>query len=424
VQGRAAIAMLAGLGLAVQAHAALSDDMTAAIHGLAQFDAAGYFQSAGAHLLPAAYGPDLSDGSNFRRAYLGVQGKAFSVWSYNLNFDFGGSAGTEKDGHIQSAYVQYEGAAPFAFRVGAFPPPAGLEDSTAAQDTLFLERAAPSDVMRNTAAGDGRDGASIIYAGDRLFAALSFTGGKAGDGAVFDEQTALVGRASGVAYRDENALVVLSGSITHVLRGAGAAAGPGGAHTLTLSAAPELTVDSTGTKLVTTGTLNIDSATEWGLESAAVWKNLYAQGGYFHYSIAGHAAPDLAFGGWYVQASWLLTCERRSYKTSSAAFAAPEVEKKSKLENGGIGAWELAVRYSDLDLNGRAGVVGRPAPAGGIRGGEQKIWTAGLNWYPDSFVRLALDYQRVEIARLSAAAPFAGAGQKFGALSARAQFSF
>jgi phosphate-selective porin OprO/OprP len=424
MQGRAAIAVLAGLGLAAQAHAASSGDVTVAIHGLAQFDAAGYFQSDSAHLLPAAYGPDLSDGSNFRRAYLGVQGKAFSVWSYNLNFDFGGSAGTEKDGHIQSAYVQYDGAAPFAFRVGAFPPAAGLEDSTAPQDTLFLERAAASDVMRNTAAGDGRDGASIVYAGERLFAALSFTGGKVGDSAVFGEQTALVGRAAGIAYRDENALIVLSGSVTHVLRGAGAAAGPGAAHTLALSAAPELTVDSTGTKLVTTGTLNIDSATEWGVETGAEWKNLYAQGGYFHYAVAKHAAPDLAFSGWYAQASWLLTGERRGYKTSSAAFTAPEVEKNSALENGGIGAWELAARYSDLDLNDRAGIAGSATPAGGIRGGEQKIWTAGLNWYPDSFVRFALDYQRVRIDRLASAAPFSSVGQQYNALSARAQFSF
>ena len=417
MRGKIAIAVLASLGIGGVAHAASIGDVTAAVHGLAQFDIADYFQSGGARLLPAAYGPELSSGSNFRRAYLGVQGKAFSVWSYNLNFDFGGSGGTETGGHIQSAYVQYDGFAPFAFRIGAFAPAAGLEDSTAAQDTLFLERTAPSDVLRNTAGGDGRDAASIIYAGERVFAAISFTGGKVGDAAVLGEQQALVGRASGLVYRDADSNVVLSGSFTHVLRGAGAA---GGAHNLTLSAAPELTVD--GTKLVTTGALDIDRATEWGVEAGGNWESLYAQAGTFDYAVKPRTIPDLAFHGWYAQASWVITGERRSYNKSSAAFSAPTPD--STIEKGGAGAWELAARYSDLDLNDRAGLAGIAAPTGGIRGGEQKIWTAGINWYPDSFFKFTLDYQRVNIARIAAATPFASVGQQYNALSARAQFSF
>jgi phosphate-selective porin OprO and OprP len=410
---------------AAPAFAETGDDVTVKIRGLAQFDAADYLQSGSARYLAAANGPDLSSGSNFRRAYLGVQGKAFSVWSYNLNFDFGGSGGTEKDGHIQSAYVQYDGFAPFAFRIGAYAPPAGLEDSTSPQDTLFLERTAPSDVLRNTAAGDGRDAASVIYAGDRIFAALSFTGGKVGDGVTFDEQNALVGRISGAAYRDADTDIVLSGSITHVLRGAGSAAGPGSPRFLTLSAAPELTVDATGTKLVSTGNLDIDTATDWGVETGGNWRSLYAQAGYFGYRIHPQTASrDLSFHGWYAQASWVLTGERRSYSKSTAAFASPRPEKNATLENGGSGVWELAARYSDVDLDDRAGNAGFPAPAGGVRGGEQKIWTIGLNWYPDSVFKFTLDYQHVDVSRLSSTTPFADVGQQFSAVSTRAQISF
>ena len=57
-------------------------------------------------------------------------GQAFGDWSYNFNFDFGGSGGTETPGHIQSVYLEYDGLAPLAFRVGAFPPPANIEDGT------------------------------------------------------------------------------------------------------------------------------------------------------------------------------------------------------------------------------------------------------------------------------------------------------
>ena len=93
---------------------------TAAIRLLSQLDWAYYSQGReGPMRFPAAYGPDLSSGANFRRVYLGVQGKVFGDWSYNLNFDFGGSSGTEAPGHVQSVYIEYDGFGPFAIRAGA-----------------------------------------------------------------------------------------------------------------------------------------------------------------------------------------------------------------------------------------------------------------------------------------------------------------
>ncbi len=102
---------------------------SAALRTLIQFDTGYYSQEHSANLLPAAYGNDLSSGSNFRRVYLNLQGRVFGDWSYNANFDFGGSGGTETPGHIQSVYLEYDGGAPWAFRIGAYPPPSNLEDS-------------------------------------------------------------------------------------------------------------------------------------------------------------------------------------------------------------------------------------------------------------------------------------------------------
>src|SRR6202044_3263165 len=150
---------------------------------LRQSDPGYYMQEHAANLLPAAYGNNFGSGSNFRRVYLGLSGKVFGDWSYNANFDFGGSGGTETPGHIQSVYLEYDGIAPWAFRIGAFPPPASVEDSTAAGDTIFLERNSPSDLQRNIAGGDGRDAFSIIYATPSIYRALSVTGDKVQDGA-------------------------------------------------------------------------------------------------------------------------------------------------------------------------------------------------------------------------------------------------
>ncbi|HEY1631114.1 MAG TPA: porin [Rhizomicrobium sp.] len=397
-----------------------------AIRALGQFDAAYYMQSGHAATLPLANGPDLSSGTNFRRAQLGIQGKLFGDWSYNFNTEFGGSNGTESGGRVQALYVEYDGLGPLAFRVGAYPPAGGLEDNTASADTLFLERAGPSDIVRNAVGGDGRDAASILYTGDQFYASFSYTGGKVGDAAVFDEQQSLLGRLADSVWSDSDSRLVLSATGAYMFRGPDTVAGPNSARSLSLAVAPELTIDSNGTKLVSTGGVNTDSAMFWGMEAGANWKNFYGQAGYFSYDIDQRVAappqkPDLHFDGWYAQASWVITGESRGYSTASAAFTSPKPTIPFSLSGGGWGAWELAGRYSDVDLNDHAGGFGLATPFGGIRGGEQKIWSAGINWYPNAVLRFALDYQWIDIGRLSGGG--ADVGQNLQALSLRSQIS-
>ena len=419
---------------------------TASIRGLAQLDWGTYMQSRASATLPAAYGPDLSSGANFRRVYLGVQGKLFGDWSYNLNFDFGGSGGTEAPGHIQSVYLQYDGLAPFAFRAGAYPAPSNLEDSTSSGDTIFLERNAPSDLQRNIAGGDGRDAVSILYLGDQLFGALSYTGNKVQEsGSIFGEQESVVGRGSYLVYSDPDIHWLIGANGTYVFRPQGAlarnAAFPGGApngtapKTFSLSDPPELTIDENGLKLVNTTALSADHVSQWGLETAGNFDNLYGQAGYYDFEVerapeafsvftaSGTSSAKLvqpksdAFHGWYLQAAWTITGEQRTYNTATGAFQPPKPDHPLDLESGDLGAFELAGRYSDLDLNDHtsdaATVVTNwtgaapPAPQSKtytfyntVRGGDQRIWTATLNWYPVNAIKLALQYQLIGISRL------------------------
>ncbi len=55
--------------------------------------------------------------------------------------------------------------------------------------------------------------------------------------------------------------------------------------------------------------------------------------------------------------------------------------KPFSLQSGGWGAWELAVRYSSLDLSDDT-----------VEGGEIDDLSLGLNWYPNAFVRLTANY--------------------------------
>src|ERR1051326_959984 len=337
---------------------------SAALRGTFQYDIAYYSQSQAATALPAAYGPDLGSGANFRRVYLGLSGRLFADWSYNLNFDFGGSGGTETPGHVQSVYLSFDALAPWSLRIGAYPPPTSVEDATSAADTLFLERNAPSDLQRNIAGGDGRNAMSLIYADPTIFGALSYTGNKVQDGAKalaaagaaqaanFDEQQALVGRLSWLAIATPEVKWLVGVNGTYVLKlpdlvanGAPTLAATPGAparNSITLSANPELTVDSNGTSLANTGALPAGHVSQWGVETAIALPSLYDQAGYYGFAVArsplaynrftasGVSAPAVVqpsgnhFSGWYVQAAWALTGESRAYNQGTGAFTPPK----------------------------------------------------------------------------------------------------
>ncbi|MEI9988869.1 MAG: porin [Rhizomicrobium sp.] len=457
-----------------------------AIRGLAQLDWGYYSQGNAASSLPTAFGPDLGSGANFRRVYLGLQGKAFGNWSYNLNFDFGGSGGTETPGHIQSVYLQYDGLAPFAFRVGAYPPPASIEDGTSAGDTIFLERNAPSDLQRNIAGGDGRVSASLLYLGEEVFGAVSYTGNKVQDGAKalaaagatvapnYDEQQAVVGRLSDRFWHTASANFVVGINGTYVIKppdsvphgSANLSTTPGATalNSVTLSDPPELTIDSNGTLLATTGSLPTKHVSQWGAEAAGNFLNFYGQAGYYGFQVdrapvaftqftaaaTSHTSilqpSNNSFSGWYAQATWILTGEQKPYNQATGSFTAPKVAHPFGFgPDAGWGAFELAGRFSELDLNSHAldpANVITAWPSGlsrtytyynTVRGGDQRIVTAALNWYPNNFVKFAVQYQYIQVSRLQSPAavtttgtpslPTVNGGQNLSTIALRAQIS-
>ena len=91
---------------------------TANIKAIVMLDAGKYYQKDNLSLLVT--NRDLNDGTNFRRARFGINGKLFTNFDYALIYEFGGS-GTEDAGRIQEAWIQYTGSKPFRFKVGYFP---------------------------------------------------------------------------------------------------------------------------------------------------------------------------------------------------------------------------------------------------------------------------------------------------------------
>jgi phosphate-selective porin OprO/OprP len=440
---------------------------TFAPHGVLQFDAAQHFQDAagntatdlrrdgpaiGTSGIDAAHARQLKDGTLFRRARLGADGTVFKDFDYRILLDFGG-AGVENAGQLYEGWVQYTGLKPLKVRLGAFSPSLGLEDQGSTNGMPFLERPGASDTARALAGGDTRTALQLFANGDHWFAAGAVTGRTIGvintgtasaTAQTYSDQLGLTGRIAFQPFHGYDWLIQTGVHGSYVVHPANTA-GPGatGATALAsygvrLNDTPELRVD--GTKFIDTGTINARHADTIGLELAAQKRNLFLQAEYESFNVersdAGVSTPH--FYGWYVEGTWILTGEARKFNAGTAAFDAPPVDHPFKLHGGGWGAWELGLRYSEMNLNYRAGDAGTALATttvggsitDGIRGGDQKIWTVGLNWYLNPIFRLMFDYEHVTIDRLSPnAAAYstpvgAQIGQTYDVIAIRSQAAF
>lgn len=412
---------------------------TASFRGMIQLDAARYDQDAAGPLATdfrrgslgdaaeADRARDFADGTNFRRVRLGLEGKAFGDWDYSFLFDFGGS-GVEGAGVINQAWLQYSGLGFAKLKFGAYAPPVGIDDQTSVTQTAFLERAAVSELVRGMAGADNRTAVSILANGERWNFAASLTGNTTGVSS-FDEQVGLIGRLTFLPLKGKDYLVHVGANASMIVEPA--AAGPdvapaGAVRSVRLRERAESRVE--GVRLIDTGSMDADGALALGLEAAAQYGALTVQGEYFDIEVERRtgALADPEFSGWYAQATWTLTGQARRYNTGTAAFDIPRVEKPFNLKTGDIGVWEIAARYSTLDLDDAVA---------GVRGGEQDIITLGLNWQPNNVVRFQANVQLVDVDRVSmggtafgagALTPPAGAqiGQDLTIWSLRSQYAF
>ena len=369
--------------------ASADGNFTFALRSLIQFDY-GYF---GQGKNPAAV--DLNSGSNFRRAQFGFTGTAWKDWSYNFTYDFGGY-GVEKNGYIYYAYVQYDGLAPFHARVGALSPFGGIEDATSSGELLFPERTSSVDIARNIGGAPGREGIDIFLQGDTYLLSVAYTSKKTTDAATFDEQSAVVSRASWLAINESNVKWLLDANLTHVFKVADAAANSG-TNFITLSNGPEVAVDAT--KTVNTGTIDANQVTEFGFETAAEYAGFYGQGGWFHYDITRRTTlPNPDFSGWYGLLTYSITGEEHAYDPTTASFR--NLRPAHPLGTpGGWGALEVKARYSNIDLDYQPLLA---AASGGVTGGVQNVWTVGLNWYPTNGIKFQLDYDNIQVNHVNA----------------------
>jgi phosphate-selective porin OprO and OprP len=389
----------------------------------------------------------LDDGVNVRRARIGVIGKFMEDWNYALIYDFGGAsdgfASTASVGGvpvgflpggalsgIENAYLSYTGFKPFggklAIEGGVMDLPYTLDEASSSNDIPFMERAASGVAATNIAAGDFRSAFGARWYTDTFWAGAYVTGPTTG--AIHSasslnppgttEQYGVIARAAGQIVSGKDYSLHIGGDAQWLLQ-------PphnliAGTQTLTLSDRPEVRIDPT--TLVSTGAIaGVSGAQVYSAEAAGTYGPLFFQGEYFWYHIDRNAfapLPSLKFQGGYAEAAYVLTGETRPYNPASASYGGIAPANPFSLTGGGWGAWEIAGRYSTIDLNDRL------AFANGVAGGRQTIYTLALNWYVNRNVRFMFDYLHGNVARQVSPTNFGDAGSKFDAFAMRTQVAF
>jgi phosphate-selective porin OprO and OprP len=415
-----------------------------AITSRVHFDVGGYDY----HPNSAATVPQrLDDGVNVRRARIGVIGKFLSDWDYALIYDFGGasdgfdstaSVGGATVGFlpggalsgIENAYLSYTGFKPFggklAIEGGVMDLPYTLDEASSSNDIPFMERAASGITATNIAAGDFRSTFGARWYTDRFWAGAYVTGPTTG--AIHSassinppgttEQYGTIARVAGQVLSGDNYSLHIGGDAEWLIQ-------PphnliANTQTLTLSDRPELRIDPT-TLVSTAAIAGASGAQVYSAEAAGTYGPLFFQGEYFWYNVDRNAfapLPSLKFQGGYAEAAYVLTGETRHYNAGSAAYGGIAPANPFSLSGGGWGAWEIAGRFSTIDLNDRL------AFANGVAGGRQTIYTLALNWYVSGNVRLMLDYLHGNVAKQISPTNFGDAGAKFDAIAMRTQVAF
>jgi phosphate-selective porin OprO/OprP len=398
----------------------------------------------------AATSPQRMDsGENLRRARIGILGKFFGDWNYALIYDFGGSSdgfggaapGSLPGGGtsgVENAYLSYTGLKPFggklSIEAGIMDIPYTLDEATSSNDILFMERASSGIIAQNIAAGDFRSAIGARWFNDTFWAGAYVTGPTTGaihsasstSPVAQNEQYGVAARAAGQIVSGKDYSFHLGGDFEDLIQPAHTIVnGINGAQTLTLNDRPELRIDPTS--LVSTGAIaNVSSAQVYSVEAAGNYGPLFFQGEYFWFNVQRGAntglppigAPDLKFQGGYAEASYVLTGESHPYNSASASYGGINPARPFNLDGVNWGAWEIAARYSTMDLNNLIGT------STGIAGGRQNIATVGLNWYVNRNVRFMFDYLHGDISKQVSATNFGDAGSKFDAFAMRTQVAF
>ncbi len=375
---------------------------TVEVHGVFQVDSGWFHQSdnniATINDLDGAGNGNIRDGADFRRVRLSANGAVLPNMNYFLQMDFAAfGRPTFTDVWMEFTKVPVLGNV----RVGQWKQPFSLEVVSSFRYTTFPERSVLFQAFTpfrhigvgfwNYSEDERMTWAASVYrpGQDQFGGSLADVGGYAGVGRI----TALPWwENNGADYLHLGAAYNYVDPKDHLARFRTIPEYFVGEHIGTATSGTsnfKLPGDLNGTPFfVDTGVKGVEhyhligSELLWvngplSVQSEAMW--LFGQR---------TTGQSMYFPGAYAQVGYFLTGEHRPYNRKQGAIDRIQVLRPFGNYRGddcewGWGGWEVAARYSYIDLNSKD-----------ITGGRLKDMTIGLNWYVNNFSKIQFNYIR------------------------------
>jgi phosphate-selective porin OprO/OprP len=334
------------------------------------------------------------NGTELERARVGVQGVGHDVYFYRFETDFAQpDPVTRLRPRILDAYAEIRELPFGTLRMGQFRVPLSVERVTSANDLTFIERGLPQAFNPARELGIMAMNSTPNYF-FTWYSDLS-TQQATAEGEQF-------GKAGRVDYTQRIVFLPWYDEpsegryLFHV----------GGAYlysntrnsNVQYGSAPEAVLQYADTvnvipNFVDTGSILARDTNTVQAEASTVLGPLSFQAEYYGVFVNPTVNPlagqkDLFFSGWYVFGSYFLTGEHRVYNRTQAIYTSVtpftnffRVRGADRGILTGLGAWEVAVRFSQLNLSDRY-----------IQGGRLNDVTCGLNWYLTRQMKVMANY--------------------------------
>jgi phosphate-selective porin OprO and OprP len=342
----------------------------------------------------AGYKPDTSatpvrsllTGTNMRRLELGFSARIEEDWGADMAYQLGTGGGDSfsdvKKGFVL-AKLSYQGFKPLVIETGYQAPPFGLDDASGPENWIFNEYATAQQIA-NVAGGVGRGTPLLLKAGQgRWFATAALTTYLSGADHTVAAPWNVGARAAYHVWQSGDDYVQLGGNYQRILSPM---------QKLTLSTWPEYRLDMNKPLTQVLGSVAnpVDKAETKGLEAVLSWDSLLVASEYFFLDTDQRNLGGNSFQGYYVEAAYVLTGERRHYNPNTAGYGKPLPLHPVSISRGGWGAWEVAARWGSMDLNDKWS-RGTTNPLA-VNGGRQDNFVLGVNWYPTFNTKFQLNW--------------------------------
>ncbi len=337
-----------------------------------------YDTGKGSTLVPKGTHREANDGTEIRRGRMEFLGTFYKDWEFKSQVDFADNSIAIKD-----MYVQYNGlkvaTLPLAITFGAQKQAFSRELQESSNDMMFMERSLMNTLNEPTV--DRAIGLNVAtlnkdWTGQVGIYGDTVAANKEKDKR--DEGWAINSRWTYAPINEKTKLIHLG-----VAGNYRAPDAKDEVNDKPFSYSYE-TSHLSNLNLLDTGHItNINNIKMVGLEANGLYGPFTVGGEYTHTWLDREKnSANVEFDGWYGEASWTITGESRKYKTGK--FYKVEPNKNFSFKNGGWGAWELATRYAEADLN-----------SGSVNGGQMTNLTVALNWYVNKNIRFMANYNKV-----------------------------